>query len=149
MSAMQPSTIRLTGRFIRAYYWSTPLFLGLSLVYGLDVRIPFLEAIPGARAVYYGLSFVCGGLVFFRPDWTAAVGYGESMLSTGLLVVTTWAAYFGMLESAASSDMLVVNPFTPETLTSLILSVMVFGASGVLQSASRISRPTDHALFPG
>ena len=47
MSVIQPSTIRLTGRFIRAYYWSTPLFLGLSLVYGLDLRVPFLETIPG------------------------------------------------------------------------------------------------------
>ena len=150
MSTTHPSAVLpLAGRLIRGYYWSTPLFLGLSLVYGLDLRVPFLEAIPGARVAYYALSFVCGGLVLFRPDWTAAVGYGESMLSAGLLIVTTMAAYYQVLESAGSEDMLIVNPFTPEAVTSLVFSASVFIASSLLRGASEMPQRPDRALFPG
>ena len=121
------------ARVIQCYYWMTPLFLFASWRYGFDARVPFLDAIPGARMGYYGLSFACAWLVAVRPSATAIVGRLESTLAASLLILTTWVAYFRMIESAASETGPLYNPFTPEAATSLALSACVFIASSLLQ----------------
>ena len=121
------------ARFIRAYYWATPLFLLLDVGYGVDLRIPFLDALPGAKPAYYALGFVCAALVTARPRWTFLVGYTESSLNVGLLIVTTWSAYYSVLDSAASDGSL-VNPFTPERVVSLCFSALILAVSHLAQT---------------
>lgn len=118
--------------FVRAVYWSTPLFMALDYVYGVSLRVPFGDAMPGAKAVYYLADVVCGIAVAVRPRWTAAVGLAESTANITLLIVSTWAAYVGMLDGAASPDAVISNPFTPQAVTSLVLSAAVLGASYTL-----------------
>ena len=123
-------------RLIQGYYWLTPVFLFLSWRYGLDVRVPFLDALPGARFAYYMLSFACAGLVLFRPNLTGLVGSAESTLSVALLIITTYVAYFNAVERAAAEDGTFHNPFTTESLTSLVLSALVFIVSSRLHADS-------------
>jgi hypothetical protein len=130
------SRLPLPASLIRAVYWSTPLFAALDFVYGINLRIPFLDALPGAKAVYYGLELACAITIATRPRWTAAIGFGESVVNIALLVVTTGAAYLGVLESAASPDVLIVNPFTPQAVASLTLSAAVLAASYTLNASS-------------
>ncbi|MFN2567456.1 MAG: hypothetical protein ABR499_20865 [Gemmatimonadaceae bacterium] len=135
MTSTQPG--RSAAAFlVRAVYWSTPLFVALDFFYGVSLRIPFLDALPGARAVYYALDLACGVAVAAWPRWTAVVGLAESSVSIALLVVCTGAAYIGMLESAASPDVVIANPFTPQAVASLVLSAAVLGASYVLHTAT-------------
>jgi hypothetical protein len=124
---------RAATRLIRWYYWATPIFLLLDVRYGVDIRIPFLDALPGAAGAYYTLAFVCAGLVTVRPRWTCLVGYTESTLNVALLIVTTWAAYFAVIDSAAGDGPL-ANPFTAEKAVSLALSALVFVASHLLRT---------------
>jgi hypothetical protein len=115
--------------FVRAVYLSTPLFAALDYLYGISLRIPFLDALPGAKALYYAVAMGCGIAIMARPGWTAAIGFTESVINISLLILSTGAAYVGVLESAASPDVVIANPFTPEAVASLVLSAMVFGAS--------------------
>jgi hypothetical protein len=122
---------RLHLLFVRAIYWSTPLFIALDHVYGVSLRTPFLDALPGAKALYYALELACALVVTVRPRWTATIGLGESAVSIALLVLSTGAAYLNVLESASSADAVIANPFTPQAVASLMLSALVMGASYV------------------
>ena len=121
---MPASRISTASRLIQGYYWLTPVFLFTSWRFGFDVRLPFLEAMPILRAAYYALLFGCGGLVFWRPQLTTLVGRAETTLSASTLILTTWGAYFTMIDEVATSGTL-NNPFTPESVTSLALSASV------------------------
>jgi hypothetical protein len=122
--------------FVRAVYWSTPLFVALDFFYGVNLRIPFLDAMPGAKAIYYAAALACALAITARPRWTAAVGFAESGVNISLLVLSTGAAYLAVLESAASPDVVIVNPFTPQAVTSLAISATVLGASYTLRGAT-------------
>ena len=128
-TTLPPDGRPLPGLFIRGVYLSTPLFVALDYLFGVNLRIPFLDALPGAKAVYYMAAFGCGILGIARPQWMAAIGFGESVTNVSLLILTTGAAYLGMLASAASPDVVIVNPFTPQAVASLVLSASVMAAS--------------------
>ena len=126
-----------SARLIQGYFWLSPLFFLASWRYGFDVRVPFLDEMPGARATYYALTTGCAALVTFRPAAAVLAARVESTVSVILLIVTTWMAYFNAIDSAAS-DAVVNNPFTPEAATSLVLSALVLAVSGLLQETGRL-----------
>ena len=128
MNPAQPSA-SAAALFVRLVYWSTPLFIALDVGYGISLRIPFLDAVPGAKASYYAFELACGLALAARPRWTALVGFAESAVNIGFLVLSTGAAYVGVLESAASPDVVIANPFTLQAVASLILSATVLAAS--------------------
>ena len=107
---------------VRAYYWLAPAFFVLWLALGIDLRFPFLDVLPGSRLVLYGLQIACTVTLAFRPALAPLVGSLESSLSIGLLVVTTWMAYWGMYIDAFPG---IGNPFTAENLRSLVISATI------------------------
>jgi hypothetical protein len=121
--------VALSARFVALVYWSTPLFVALDFLYGVSLRIPFLDALPGAKVAYYAADLACGVAIALWPRWTAAIGLGESALSIALLVLSTGAAYLAVLDSAASPNVVIANPFTPQAVTSLAISAAVLAAS--------------------
>ncbi len=123
----------LPGLFVRGVYLSTPLFVALDYLYGVNLRIPFLDGLPGAKALYYAAAFGCGILTLVRPRWIAVIVFAESVANISLLILAVGAAYLGMLESAASPNVVIVNPFTPQAVASLVLSATVMMASYVSQ----------------
>ena len=129
-------------RLVQAYYWMTPVFLFVAWRYGFDVRVPFLDALPGVGAAYWGVLVLCAVLVVIRPNLTAIVGQAESTCSAGLLVVTTWTAYFNAIDAAAATDGTFVNPFTTESVSSLAMSAGVFIASAIAQRGRAGARRT-------
>ena len=118
---------------VRAYYWLAPAFIVLWLGFDVDLRYPFLDALPGARAALYAAQLGCGVLLTVRPRLTAIVGSAESSLSIGLLVITTWSAYFGMLGDGFPDS---GNPFTPEKVASLVCAAGILGVSHCARSVS-------------
>jgi hypothetical protein len=125
------------ARVVRIVYWSTPIFAVLDWFYGVSLRVPFLDALPGAKVAYYGIDLACAVALTARPRWTAAIGFAESAINIGLFVVSTFAAYLGVMESAASPDVVVANPFTPQAVTSLVVSATALAASYALNVQGR------------
>jgi hypothetical protein len=134
VTSSPPAARSPAALFLRAVYWSTPLFVALDFLYGVSLRIPFLDFMPGAKAIYYAADIACAVAITARPRWTAAIGLAESTLNVALLVLSTGAAYLSVLESAASADVVIVNPFTPHAVTCLVLSATVFAASYSMRS---------------
>jgi hypothetical protein len=120
--------------FVGLIYWSTPVFAALDFVYGVSLRVPFLDALPGAKAFYYAADIACGIAIALRPRWTATIGLAESVTNIALLILSTGAAYLGVLESAASPDIVIANPFTSQAVASLAISAAVLAASYVANS---------------
>lgn len=71
-----------------SYYVATVIFLGLDVFAGINIRIAFLDDATGLRAGYYGICFVCLGLMLWRPAWTAVVSAFESLVTLVALIVS-------------------------------------------------------------
>ena len=67
------------ARALTLYYAATLLFLLLDYGLGINVRLAFLDALPGLRAAWYGLCFACLVAMWWRPSWSAAIGAVESL----------------------------------------------------------------------
>ena len=72
-----------------AYYGATVVFMALDYLFGLNVRLTFLDAAPGWRFAYYLLCFLCFGLMLWKPGWRAWVSAGESLLTLSLIILST------------------------------------------------------------
>ena len=77
-----------TSQFVlKAYYAATVVFLLLDVAFGINIRLAFLDALPGWRALYYGICFACLGLMIWRPALTLLVSTIESLATLVLLIL--------------------------------------------------------------
>ena len=72
---------------LRIYYAATAVFLLLDYALNINVRLAFLDAWPGWRALYYLGCFGCLGLIVWRPALTTWVTSVESLLTLSMLIV--------------------------------------------------------------
>ena len=77
----------MTRPLLLAYYAATALFLLLDYGAGLNLRIAFLEPFPAWRAAYYGVCFLCLGLIIWRPALTVIVAAFESLVTLSALII--------------------------------------------------------------
>ena len=77
----------MSRRILMVYYAATALFLALDFGLGINVRVAFLESLPGFRLGYYAVCFGCLALMIWRPPWTTAVGVIESLATLIALIV--------------------------------------------------------------
>lgn len=75
-------------RILPWYYAATVVFLLLDYFAGINVRVAFLESLPGARAAYYAICFACLALMIWRPSWTTLIATFESLVTLIALVIS-------------------------------------------------------------
>lgn len=78
-------------RVLPWYYAATALFLLLDFGLGINVRVAFLDALPTARAGYYGICLACFVLMLWRPAWNTLIGTFESLVTLVALIFGTAA----------------------------------------------------------
>lgn len=76
------------ARLITGYYGATVLFCILDYLLDFNIRVTFLEAWPGWRALYYGVCVGFFGLLLWRPGWASYIGAAESLLTLSLLIIS-------------------------------------------------------------
>ena len=113
----------LATRLVVLYYLATPAFALLDYRAGLDLRAAFLHDHPAARLFYYTALFALGILASQRQALAPLFGLLESGVSIGLLALSVFAAYTGVL--TAGGDGPVLNPFTPAAIGNLCLAAAV------------------------
>ena len=91
----------MARKVLIAYYGATAVFLLLDFLFGLNVRVAFLEPYAGFRLAYYAFCFLCLALVVWRPGLSVIVGAFESMLTVCALVIS-----FGIRVILVSDPML-------------------------------------------
>lgn len=77
----------MARKILVLYYAATALFVSLDYGFGVNVRVAFLDATPGIRAMYYVVCFGCLALMTWRPAWTTIVGTVESLVTLVALIV--------------------------------------------------------------
>ncbi len=77
----------MSHRLITLYYAASVLFLLLDFGFGVNVRIAFLEGMPGLRLLYYAVCFTCLGLALWRPAWSTIIGLVESLVTLVALII--------------------------------------------------------------
>jgi hypothetical protein len=70
---------------IKAYYWTTPIFLLLDLLFGIDIRVSAFIHHPSYKFLYYVFCFACMALMVWKPGLSAAVGLFESSINIVIL----------------------------------------------------------------
>ena len=93
----------LSANVFRIYYAATAVFLVLDYVFGINIRLASLEALPGWRAFYYFLCFGCLGLLLWRPAWSLWVTTTESLITLSMLIISMGVRVFTVSDTMLSS----------------------------------------------
>lgn len=93
----------LSAKMLRLYYAATAVFLLLDYVFGINIRLASLDAMPGWRAFYYVVCFACLGLMVWRPSWSLWVATTESLITLSLLIVTMGVRVMTVSDSLLST----------------------------------------------
>ena len=130
-----PAATRLS--FLRWYYLATPLFWLGGAIWGVNVRVAFLDDVPVGRNAYYLLCFVLGIVMLRAPAYASRLAFAESAANLGLLMLSVAVWYLRMLDWAAGPSV-AVRVVTPAELVNFTLTAAVVGVSyGLRGSASR------------
>jgi len=85
------STSLASTKLVIGYYGATAIFVILDYLLDFNIRLIFLDAWPGWRALYYGVCFSLFGIMLWRPSWSNYIGAAESLLTLSLLIISTAA----------------------------------------------------------
>jgi len=88
---------------LRIYYAATAVFLLMDYLFGINVRLAALDALPGWRALYYILCFVCLALIVCRPSWSLWVATAESLMTLSMLIISMGARVLTISEDLLST----------------------------------------------
>jgi hypothetical protein len=78
-------------RLVTGYYGATVIFIILDYLLNFNIRLSFLDAWPGWRALYYGICLCLFGIMLWRPLWSRHIAAAESLLTLSLLIISTAA----------------------------------------------------------
>jgi hypothetical protein len=121
-------------QLVRLYYLATPAFLLADWLWGVNVRVAFLDSWPAARYVYYAVCCVLGLAAWRRPAIAGAVGVAESGANIALLILSVYAWYWGALDALAAETASVPAVGTAE-LINFVLAAAMAAASYTVQRA--------------
>jgi hypothetical protein len=121
-------------RLIRGYYLATPIFFLADFLFGVSVRVAFLDQWPAGKIVYYILAFMLGIIAWRRPQWTAQIGLIDSTTNIALIILSVAVWYFGVLDAAGAEFALPTAPSSQELLN-FVLSATIAAASYIANQA--------------
>ena len=103
-----------TRKILVVYYAATAVFVVLDFVFGLNIRVAFLESLPTARIGYYGVCFACFALTVWRPRWSVLIGAFESLVTLSALILS-----LGM-RALLAADLALSDGPGPVTLSEIV-----------------------------
>lgn len=130
-----PAVTRLS--LLRWYYIATPLFWLAGLIWGVNVRVAFLDDFPVGRNIYYLLCCILGIVMVRAPAYASRLALAESAANLGLLIISVLAWYVRMLDWAAGPSVAVRAVTTTELVSFVLTSVVAATSYGLQRSAIR------------
>jgi len=122
---------------VRGYYLATPAFLLADLLFGVDVRTPFLDALPALKWGWYAAATLIGVASWRWPPWTAHLGLAEAGLDIVVLVLSVGMAYIDAATSESGATVLGAASVVNLVLSATMLIVSYLLAQAHLSSATR------------
>jgi len=77
------------GKLLVAYYAATAAYMAMDYLFGVNLRLTFLDPYPGWRLIYYVFCFLCLGMMLWKPAWRSYVAAGESLLTLSMIILST------------------------------------------------------------
>lgn len=108
---------------LRVYYAATALFIFLDYFLNINIRLAALEQAPAWRALYYVFCFVCLGLMYWRPSWSAWIATGESLITLSLLIISM------ALRVTIVTDEMIENGRGAVTMSEIVNFMIASGAA--------------------
>jgi hypothetical protein len=122
-------------RLLRWYYFATPVFWLLDVVWHVRVRVAFLDDFPAGRNLYYALCCAIGIVAAAAPRYTRQLAFLESATNLGLLVLSVGVWYVRMLDWAAGPGV-AVPVLSPWQLVNFVIAAIIAAVSYGLRSAA-------------
>jgi len=110
---------------LKFYYAATAMFVLLDYVFGINVRLAFLEVWPGWRALYYAICFGCFAIITWRPVLTTLVTTAESLVTLCMLIL-------GMGYRVMTATVTVLETGTGFITTEEIINFVIAGGAAWL-----------------
>lgn len=82
-----------SDKLLMAYYDATLLFLAFDALFGVNVRLAFLEAKPEWRAGYYVFCILCAAVMHLRPALRLIIGALEGLVTMLGLILGMYTGY--------------------------------------------------------
>lgn len=101
-----------------SYYGATLVFLLLDIVFGLSIRIAFLDTNTAFKMAYYGFCVACFLLMVWKPNFTILIGAAESLVTLVALIVVMGLRVMVPTDQVLESGAGIVT--TPELLNFVI-----------------------------
>ena len=110
----------------RLYFYITPLFILLDYIFGINVRVSALDAMPTYKIIYYGFCVLCGICMFIIPRYSAVVALFESTINLIMLIVGFFLQYMqtvtSLMDDVTGSDFNAVeSSLTFESITNFAI----------------------------
>jgi len=112
---------------IRGYYFATPLFLLLEIVFDIDIRVSPFIADPYWRYGYYAFCFLCMAAVALKPAFSIAVGVLECSVNLVVLFVGAAVTWMFPFNTSSADEIEIVWRDNPITMGSIIHFLIVGG----------------------
>ena len=119
MNIMQKQSLTINQTLIIGYYAATVLFLAADYLVGLNVRLSFLDGMPGWRALYYVFCVGCFLLIWRRPAWAALVAVCESLVNLSGLILDMGVRVITLTDAAIEGGR---PPVTGEEVINFLIS---------------------------
>jgi hypothetical protein len=123
---------------VALYYWLTPAFWAIDLLFGANIRAAAFEGHAGWKPLYYLICLGCGVALWLKPSWTRIVGLTEASLNILVLILGVMVPYFQLIDRLAAREAVInPGPFGIERALSLVLSGAVWAIAFRMHAAGR------------
>lgn len=102
---------------LQSYYGATLIFLLIDVVFGLSIRIAFLDANPAIKMGYYAFCMACFILMVWKPALTVLIGATESLVTLVSLILL-----MGMRVMVPTDQMLETGVITISEMLNFIIA---------------------------
>jgi hypothetical protein len=120
---LQPSAVPL--HWPQIYYSLTLVFALVDWTMGANIRAVGLDHAPVMRAGYYGACLLCAVGIHYRPRWGTPIALVESSLNVGILIISVFLAYYGMVDTIEGP-----GSFTNPIDGRFMLNFLIAGGAG-------------------
>jgi hypothetical protein len=122
---------------VAIYYWLTPAFWAIDILFGANIRAAAFESHAGWKALYYLFCLGCGVALWLKPSWTRIVGLTEASFNILVLILGVTVPYFQLIDRLAAREAVIdPTPFGTEKALSLVLSGGIWAIAFRMQAGA-------------
>jgi hypothetical protein len=127
---------------VRWYYYATPLFLVLEILFDIDIRVSPFIVDPIWRYGYYAFCFLCMIIIAAKPSFSFEVGIFECSVNLIVLFVGAASSWLFPFRISSTDETEIILSDNPPTAGGII-HFLVIGSVWILCFHRQVARLKD------